>query len=558
MLPVLDIRQFSVAFQANEQSIPVVQDVSLMMQRGQLTALVGESGSGKSMTALALMGLLPKQALTQGSIYFSSNGRQPVSLTEFTVADWQMYRRTQTGMIFQEPMTALNPLLTCGEQLIERIRAAEKKSRREAQSIALHWFEKVVLPDPAAMLNRYPHELSGGQKQRVMIAMALCTRPALLIADEPTTALDVRVQAEILQLLRSLQLESQTAVLLITHDLGIVADIADSIAVMQKGRLVESGEARLVLTHPQHPYTKALLACRTTGQPKNKPLPIISDFLNDSGIPSKVTAPAPLPVYSESGPMLQVSELVVQLPDGWKPKTIVNDVSFSVQPGEIVGLVGESGCGKTTVAKAILGLMAPAKGSISFRGRMMQQFTQAEWKGYRQQVQVVFQDPYGSLNPRMRIGDAIAEPIQVHQPGISRSEAQKQARDLLETVQLPASVYHRYPHEFSGGQRQRIGIARALSTRPSLLLFDESVSALDISIQAQMLNLINELKYQQGLTALFISHDLSVVHYIADRILVMQAGAIVESGDSDQIMHRPAHPYTQALMAAIPGRSLHQ
>lgn len=555
MLPVLDIRQFSVSFQYNQQTVPVVQQLNLPIRRGKLTALVGESGSGKSMTALSLLGLLPKQARTQGSIHFSSDSRQSVSLTDFTEADWQQFRRTQAGMIFQEPMTALNPLLTCGEQIIERIRAAEKISSREARLLAMHWLEKVALPDPAAMLHRYPHQLSGGQKQRVMIAIALCTRPALLIADEPTTALDVRVQAEILVLLRQLQQTTQTAVLLITHDLGIVADVADEIAVMQKGILVESGEARSVLQHPQHPYTQALLACRPKDQPKHKPLPVVADYLGESRmLPASGTQPE-RPAFSNAGPLLQVVDLTVEIPARPNPKTIVKQVDFDVAAGEIVGLVGESGCGKTTIARAILGLLVPSSGNILFRGQSVPSFSKAEWQGYRRQLQVVFQDPYGSLNPRMRIGEAIAEPIRVHQPGVSRKAAMDQAMELLETVQLPASVYNRYPHEFSGGQRQRIGIARALATQPSFLIFDESVSALDISIQAQILNLINELKQQRGLTALFISHDLSVVHYIADRMLVMQEGQLVESGTADAVFNSPQHPYTQALMAAIPGKA---
>jgi peptide/nickel transport system ATP-binding protein len=449
-------------------------------------------------------------------------------------------------------------------QLHQKVTAAVAKQR----TIAL--FEKVKLPVPGEMLNRYPHEISGGQKQRVMIAMAMSCNPALLIADEPTTALDVTVQKTILELIKELQQQNNMGVIFITHDLGVVADIADKVIVMYKGEIVEQGPAKAIISNPQHPYTQALIACRPAAHTKGQRLPVISDFINN--IPATVTEKnKPLnadlrPTTNDQQPtVLNVENLKVYFPIKKKFFSkatqffkAVDDVSFTVKKGETIGLVGESGCGKTTLGRTILQLIQPTSGNIFLDGRDLTKVNTTTLRNIRKDLQIVFQDPYGSLNPRITIGNAIAEPLQVHHILNNSKQRKEKVVDLLEKVNLSGDHFNRYPHQFSGGQRQRICIARALALNPSFLIFDESVSALDVSVQAQVLNLLNDLKKEFDFTSIFISHDLSVVHYISDRIMVMNKGKIVEEGDAGQVYNHPADPYTQRLIEAIPGRKMNK
>lgn len=545
-----------------------MRNLSLELKKGELLAIVGESGSGKSVSALSLLRLLPKQSTVTGHAFLHRWEEQPLDLIELPQADMNEIRGSNIAMIFQEPMTSLNPVFTCGYQVMESIRLHQKVNKKIARQKAIALFEQVQLPDPAGMIKRYPHELSGGQKQRVMIAMAMSSNPALLIADEPTTALDVTVQKNILELIRQLQRQNNMGVIFITHDLGIVADIADKIAVMHKGEIVEQGIAKEVLAKPRHPYTRALLACRPASNPKGKRLPVVSDFL---GVDESLVnvQPAPNEPRSEKektetpDPILQVQNLSVQFPTRKNlfGKAVeffnaVDNVSFDVMPGDIVGLVGESGCGKTTLGRTILQLVKPSSGNIILHGEDISKIKTPSLRSLRKDFQIVFQDPYGSLNPRLTIGEAILEPLNVHGMGSTGSNRKEKVIELLEKVNLKAEHYNRYPHQFSGGQRQRICIARALVLEPQFLVFDESVSALDVSVQAQVLNLLTDLKAAFGFTAIFISHDLAVVHYISNRILVMQQGKIVEQGSADQVYQQPAHEYTRKLLDAIPGKSL--
>ncbi|GAO41226.1 putative ABC transporter ATP-binding protein [Flavihumibacter petaseus NBRC 106054] len=527
-------------------------------------ALVGESGSGKSITAMSVLQLLPAEntRYPSGKILFSPHGETAEDLLLLPEKRLRHIRGGEVGMIFQEPMTSLNPVFTCGEQVAETIRLHEKVTQKEARRQTITLFEKVRLPDPEGVYDRYPHQLSGGQKQRVMIAMAVSCRPALLIADEPTTALDVTVQQHILELLDEFRRTDNLGILFITHDLGVVQDVADKVAVLYKGNLVEQGPVRNVFGNPQHPYTRALLACRPILHARGKPLPVVADFLQDDGKTAvPVPAPASAPESAGTGKkLLSVESLSVSF-GGQKPLLgkrrplirAVNNVSFDVYEGETLGIVGESGCGKTTLGRAILRLVKPASGKIIYGGSDLLQLDEKEWRPLRQEFQLVFQDPYGSLNPKQPVGQAITEPLQVHFPEMSRGQKQERLQQLLEAVNLLPEHALRYPFAFSGGQRQRIGIARALVLEPGLIVFDESVSALDVSVQAQVLNLINRLKAELGFTAVFISHDLGVVRYISDRILVMEKGSIVEMGTPEKIFRDPESPYTQRLLAAIPG-----
>jgi peptide/nickel transport system ATP-binding protein len=519
--------------------------------------------------------LLPKQAVVSGKALFF-NADQPVDLLKLSDKEITGIRGNQIAMIFQEPMTSLNPVFTCGYQVMEAIQLHQKVSKQIAKQKTIALFEKVKLPDPENLISRYPHELSGGQKQRVMIAMAMSCNPALLIADEPTTALDVTVQKTILELIKSLQVDNNMGVIFITHDLGVVADIADKIVVMHKGEIVEQGFTKDILHNPQQPYTKALLACRPGGKTKGVRLPVVSDFINpEAAITEKFSAPeeftthlSPLTTHPT---ILEVKNLHIHFPvkknlfgKATQYFKAVDDVSFSVQHGDIVGLVGESGCGKTTLGRSILQLIKPTSGKILLEGKDLTQINAEILRKMRKDLQIVFQDPYGSLNPRITIGEAILEPLKVHSVlnNSSRSTAYKQRKEkvmeLLEKVSLDTNHFKRYPHQFSGGQRQRICIARALALNPSFLIFDESVSALDVSVQAQVLNLLNDLKAEFGFTAIFISHDLSVVHYICNRILVMYKGKIVEEGTAGQVYHHPNNEYTKRLINAIPGKGITQ
>lgn len=560
-IPLLQVKDLSISFKQEDEQTPVVKNISFNIQPGKLLAIVGESGSGKSVTALSILKLLPPSAQIQGDIVLNYQAKES-NLLVLNESAIRKIRGNKIAMIFQEPMTSLNPVFTCGQQVMESLQLHKQMTKKEAQQKTIELFEAVELPNPAVMLHRYPHQISGGQKQRVMIAMAMSCEPVLLIADEPTTALDVRVQKKILLLLKKIQQEQQMSILFITHDLALVKAFADDIIVMHKGTIVEKGKSAEILHSPQHPYTKALLACRPNKNSKGKILPVVSDFWNDSS-PLKTDDSIPLlPVKKmmvTEKKVLEVERLNVLFPAGknrWgftnKYVKAVDDVSFCVNQNEMIGLVGESGCGKTTLGRTILQLIKPHSGNILLNGRAIQDLSTKELRILRKDLQIIFQDPYGSLNPRISIGEAITEPMKVHGMGISSNDRKNKAIHLLEQVSMGANQFNRYPHQFSGGQRQRICIARALALEPSFLIFDESVSALDVSVQAQVLNLIQELKNKYQFTGIFISHDLSVVHYISDRIMVMNQGKIIETGNADDILFHPKEAYTQQLIAAIP------
>ncbi len=528
--------------------------------------MVGESGSGKSVTALAVLQLLPSPPAqyASGEIIFSNKGK-PCDLLTVSKDELQQLRGNAIAMVFQEPMTSLNPVHSCGKQVAEAILTHSDMSKEAAFKKTITLFEDVKLPNPQKMFHKHPHEISGGQKQRVMIAMAMSCNPQLLICDEPTTALDVTVQKNILGLIRNLQQAHEMGVIFISHDLALVSEIADKVVVMYKGQIVEQGTTTAVLASPQHPYTKALLACRPALHQKGQRLPVLSDFINDTARPMTTIVTEKQTGTDDNNrteKIISVNELSVWYPSKKNlfGKTLdyqkaVNNVSFDIYKGETLGLVGESGCGKTTLGRTLLGLVPPTKGDIRFNGKNMATATRHETIAMRRQMQIIFQDPYSSLNPNKKIGDAIAEPLKVH--GIISNAAQRRDKvvELLEKVKLTADHYHRYPHEFSGGQRQRIVIARALALQPSFVVCDESVSALDVSVQAQVLNLLNDLKKDFQFTALFISHDLSVIRYISDRIMVMHKGMIVEAGNSEDVYTHPKTAYTKELIAAIPGKA---
>jgi len=571
MKPLLQVSNLSVSFNTDAGKVQALKDISFSVNRGEILAIVGESGSGKSVTSLSILQLLqtPPAVYDNGRILFSPEGITEINLLGAPERELSRIRGNNISMIFQEPMTSLNPVITCGEQVAEAIRLHQSVSKKEAAAKTLQLFERVQLPVPASVFSRYPHQLSGGQKQRVMIAMAMSCRPDLLIADEPTTALDVTVQKTILHLIRNLQQEEGMGVIFITHDLGIVAELADRVMVMYKGSVVEEGPVAQIMQQPVHPYTKALLSCRPALHPKHVRLPVVSDFIREdmSAVPDKPVVPAGTVSSKNDFPaseaddkkrlMMQVKDLRIWFPGQKGNPTVkaVDDISFDVFEAETLGLVGESGCGKTTLGRTLLGLITPTGGDILFRDRNIAGFSRKEWKDLRKDIQIVFQDPYSSLNPRLTVGSAITEPLKVH--GLYETDKNRKDKvvELLEKVNLKAEHFNRYPHEFSGGQRQRIGIARALSLNPGFIVFDESVSALDVSVQAQVLNLLNDLKRELKFTAIFISHDLSVVHYISDRIMVMQKGKIVETGTAREVFHEPKEEYTKQLVEAIPGGS---
>ncbi len=558
--PLLSISSLSVDFTNDGVHTQAVKNISLEVNRGEILAIVGESGSGKSVTSLSILQLLPQPPAlySNGAIHFSDDGQSSIDLLKIPSAEMQKIRGHRIAMIFQEPMTSLNPVMTCGRQVMETLLIHKKMSHDKAKKEVINWFERVKLPQPANMFDRYPHQLSGGQKQRVMIAMAMICHPSLLICDEPTTALDVTVQKTILELIKELQLQENMGVIFITHDLGVVAEIADRVAIMYKGEIVEQDLASKIFKEPTHVYTKALIACRPAMHPKGERLPVVSDFLNPV---NKFTTPPPVDAArpANTTPLVEVKNLVVQFPGKksffGKPSAFikaVDHVSFTINKGETLGLVGESGCGKTTLGRALLRLIEPASGQICFNETDITALDREALKKMRKEVQLIFQDPYSSLNPRLSVGAAISEPMKVAGIGNSDKERRKTAAELLDRVNLPSHMLNRYPHEFSGGQRQRIVIARALALQPDFLVCDESVSALDVSVQAQVLNLLNELKKDLGLTMLFISHDLSVVRYMCDRIMVMHKGAIIESGEAEEVYHRPKNAYTRSLIEAIP------
>lgn len=574
----VEIQDLEVTFRSGQTTTTAVNQISLSIGKGEIVGVVGESGSGKSVTALSLMRLIDMPGtISGGKILYQAADETAVNLLQLPDAIMRSYRGNEIAMIFQEPMTALNPLHTCGEQVAEAIRLHTGISRKAAREEVIALFQKVKLPDPAAIMDRYPHEISGGQKQRVMIAMAISCHPRLLIADEPTTALDVTVQKAILELLRELQQQMEMSVIFITHDLGVVAEIAERVVVMYKGNIVEEGTVKEVFLHPQHPYTKGLLACRPPLDKRLVRLPVIRDFMETDSrgqihekagairdvMQSLVIPDAALRQREQqlaaAPPLLEVHQLKTWFPVKrsitgkvlqWAKA--VDDVSFRVITGETLGLVGESGCGKTTLGRSLLRLAAPTAGSIIYKGQDIRSLSATGMRALRKDMQLIFQDPYASLNPRKTIGAAILEPMKVH--GLYGTERQQQAKvqELLEKVNLLPEHFNRYPHEFSGGQRQRIVIARALAVEPSFIICDESVAALDVSVQAQVLNLLIRLREELGFTCIFISHDLSVVRFISDRMMVMQKGKIVEQGAADRVYNHPENPYTQQLIAAIP------
>ena len=567
---MLDVKELAISFYNREEKTwsEAVHKLSFSLQKGKVLGIVGESGSGKSVTSFSIMRLHDsKNTNISGSIDFEN-----ISLLKLSDHEIRNYRGNKMAMIFQEPMTSLNPVFTCGYQVQEAIILHQKISKEAAKAQTIALFNEVQLPRPENIFESYPHQLSGGQKQRVMIAMALSCNPELLIADEPTTALDVTVQKTILELLLRLKTERNMGLIFISHDLAVMSEIADELLVMYKGDIVEQGPAKQLFENPQHPYTKGLLACRPAPQRRLKKLPVVADFLNED---TAVGVQHLLAVNSYTNqeieqrrhqlytkkPLLQVQNLCTWYPikKGLFGKTksyvkAVDDITFDVFPGETLGLVGESGCGKTTLGRSILRLVEPTSGNIIFDGKDLTKLGKAELRKMRRDVQIIFQDPYSSLNPKITVGNAIMEPLQVHQVFNNDQERKAHVLHLLEKVNLNPEHFDRYPHEFSGGQRQRIVIARALALKPKFIICDESVSALDVSVQAQVLNLLRELQQEFGLTYIFISHDLAVVKHISDRMIVMNKGKVEEEGFPEIIYNSPKAEYTKRLIAAIPGK----
>lgn len=567
--PLLIVRNLKVSFSRDGKWSEAVHGIDLDVFAGRTLGLVGESGSGKSVSSLAVMRLLNEKVSRIKADSIQIEGEEITGFDESRMAE---VRGKRISMIFQEPMTSLNPVYKCGFQVSEMILQHEQVSKKAAKERVISLFKQVMLPRPEAIYDSYPHELSGGQKQRVMIAMAIACNPKLLIADEPTTALDVTVQLEILKLLRKLQAETGMGMIFITHDLGVVAEIADDVAVMHNGEILERGTVQQILNHPQHPYTQGLLACRPPMDVRLKRLPIVKEFLdgqwqggkqqilNDLQITREERQQQHEKLYSQS-PLLRVEGLKTWYPlrkgifgRVYDHVKAVDNVSLEVFEGETLGLVGESGCGKTTLGRSILRLAEPTDGKVWFDGIEVTALKGQSLRDFRKQAQIVFQDPYSSLNPRITIGEAIAEPMQVHGIEHNKNKCRTLVCDLLEQVGLKAEHYDRYPHEFSGGQRQRICIARALAVNPRLVICDESVSALDVSVQAQVLNLLNRLKAERHLTYIFISHDLSVVRFMSDRVLVMFNGKPVEMNEADTLFEHPQNAYTQKLIDALPGK----
>lgn len=559
--PLLELKNLSIAFGVKKSKTEVVHSIIFSISENEIVGVVGESGSGKSVSSLAIMGLLPKKTATiTGEVLFEGN-----DLLQLEEKAFQKIRGNEIAMIFQEPMSALNPSLVCGFQVSEIMQQHLNYSAKKAKKETLLLFEKVKLPRPNAIYSSYPHQISGGQMQRVMIAMAIACKPKLLIADEPTTALDVTVQKEILELLKALQKETKMSMLFISHDLALVSEIVDKVVVMYQGKVVEKGSVFQLFnsksTGPKNEYTKALLNARPTLSKRLKELPTIDSIANNTFKAIEITpqqrAAKHKQMYTQE-PILEVLNLKKEYYSNagffQKRKVIkaVDGVSFKVFEGETLGLVGESGCGKSTLGKAILQLEKPSSGSIKYRGKELTQLSSSEIRKLRKEIQLIFQDPYSSLNPRMLIGEALCEPLQVYKIGKNAKERQQKVLDLLQRVGLDENYYYKYPHQLSGGQRQRVGIARTIVMQPKLIVCDESVSALDISVQAQVLNLLNELKEDFGFTYIFISHDLAVVKFMADQLLVMNQGKIEEIGDADEIYANPGKEYTKKLIDAIP------
>ena len=555
--PLITIKNLLVSFGNKKSKTEVLHHISFTVLQNEVLGIVGESGSGKSVTSLALMGLLPKKTShLSGDILFENK-----NLAFLKETDYRKLRGNEISMIFQEPMSALNPSIKCGEQVSEMLQLHKKMSSSDAKKETLSLFEKVKLPQPKELYHRYPHQISGGQMQRVMIAMAISCKPKLLIADEPTTALDVTVQKEILQLLKELQKETGMSLIFISHDLALVSEIADRVVVMHKGIVVEEGSVFEIFKLPKQEYTKALLASRPPLDKRFEKLPTIASLADKSFTPKEITlsqrAFQHKQIYLQK-PILEIKNLEKEYFQNTglftKKRSIkaVNKVSFSVFEGETLGLVGESGCGKSTLGKVILQLEKATAGSVYFKGKDITKLSNTEIKKLRKDIQLIFQDPYSSLNPRLTIGQAIVEVMKVHNIGTSKKHREDKVAKLLQKVGLDENYFNRYPHELSGGQRQRVGIARTIALEPKLVICDESVSALDISVQAQVLNLLNELKDDFGFTYIFISHDLAVVKFMADQLIVMNEGKIEEIGDADEIYANPSKEYTKKLIEAIP------
>jgi len=568
---LLSVNNLAVEFRNESGWNTAVDGVSFELERGKTLGIVGESGSGKSVSALSVMGLLPQgiSRISRGNITFSPNAGESYDILNLSEKAMRKLRGKEVSMIFQEPMTSLNPVMRCGRQVAEVLSLHEGLRSAAAKKKTLTLFEEVQLPRIEEIYRAYPHQISGGQKQRVMIAMAMACKPSLMIADEPTTALDVTVQRTILELLKDLQARHGLSLLFISHDLAVVAQLAHHVAVMKGGQVVEYGPADTIFSNPSHPYTQGLMACRPPHGLRLKRLPTVAEFLDNPERNNKIKDDS-LSISREERkqhldglygqePVLKVSQLMTWFAGkkagffgAASPMKAVDDVSFEIFPGETLGLVGESGCGKTTLGRTILHLIESHSGHVVYKGRELLEMKAPAMRSMRKELQIIFQDPYSSLNPRQTIGDSILEPMQVHKLYGNKRGRKARVMELLEKVGLEASHYSRYPHEFSGGQRQRICIARALSVDPDFIICDESVSALDISVQAQVLNLINDLKRDFGFTYIFISHDLGVVKYMSDRIAVMKDGKIVEMGEADEVYFNPQTSYTQGLIKAIP------
>lgn len=559
---ILEIKDLEVEFRTDDGMVRAVNKISFNLPKGKTVGLVGESGSGKSVTSLSVMRLIPNPPgkIVGGQINFK--GKDLVKLSE---AEMRKVRGNKVSMIFQEPMTSLNPVFTVGEQIAETLMLHEGLTKSQAMEKSITLLDQVGIPDPAKRVTAYPHEMSGGQRQRVMIAMAIACNPEVLIADEPTTALDVTIQKQILDLLADLQKKYGMSILFITHDLGVIGDIADEVVVMYRGNIVEKGSRNQVFDNPQHPYTKGLMACRPTLERNPRRLPTVSDFMTEDGqakeydLSTLIKEKEPRPITADNPVILEIKNLKKYFPleksfFGTVTSHVkaVDDVSLQVRKGRTLGLVGESGCGKTTLGRTLLRLTEPTAGEIFYRGNDITHLGKDELRALRRKMQIIFQDPYASLNPRMTVGSTLKEPMIIHNLGKNNRVREDMAAALIEKVGLSADMLNRYPHEFSGGQRQRISIARALAVEPEFIVCDESVSALDVSIQAQVINLLMDLQEDMDLTYIFISHDLSVVKYISDEVVVMNKGKVVETADALTIYKNPKDPYTKKLLSAIP------